>query len=126
MYPPLTHEMEWLGRSATAPTAHQIDVARLEREARQVRAAAVKGALSQIFAGFGPAIKRIAAAIVAGQRRRSTVSELRQLDDRLLSDIGISRADIDNVAKLGGRLVRNDGPYGYRAAVKGHGDLQVA
>lgn len=44
-------------------------------------------------------VTRIIAAISRWMDYRRTVTELRSLDDRTLSDLGISRYDIDSVAR---------------------------
>ncbi len=40
-------------------------------------------------------------AIKSHQKRRQTINELSRMSDRELNDIGISRADIHEVAKRG-------------------------
>ena len=49
-------------------------------------------------------VRRIAGGIAAWQERRRLVQRLSSLDDRLLADIGIERADIPEVAR--GKVVR--------------------
>ena len=44
-------------------------------------------------------ISQILAAFQRWRLYRATVAELAQLSDRQLSDLGISRCDIDNIAR---------------------------
>ncbi len=52
-------------------------------------------------------IKSITAMLVAWRRYRVSVRELSQLSDRELRDLGLTRAEIDNVARRSaGLLIR--------------------
>ena len=48
-------------------------------------------------AGFGAPILKLVAAVQAWNATRATRKALSQLSDRELDDIGLTRADIDNV-----------------------------
>ncbi|SEL83573.1 protein of unknown function [Roseovarius azorensis] len=50
-------------------------------------------------AGFGSLMTRVYDTIVAWNERRATRKALSQLSDRELDDIGLSRGDIDLVAR---------------------------
>lgn len=50
-------------------------------------------------AGFGSLISRVFATITAWNERRATRNALSQLSDRELDDIGLTRGDIDIVAR---------------------------
>lgn len=74
------------------------------RKARQERAAVVSG-------WIGSALTRLIANARAAYRRRIAIAELSALDDRMLSDIGISRSEIRAaVAGASGFLPRALGP----------------
>ena len=55
------------------------------------------------------AVTRLAADVRQWFERRRTIAELSRLDDRLLADIGIERADIPEVVRSG-RLPVRTGP----------------
>jgi uncharacterized protein YjiS (DUF1127 family) len=60
--------------------------------------------LERRLVGAGPiidAIGRLIAAIRSGRRVARDVAYLRSLDDRMLDDIGLSRAEIDDGARYG-------------------------
>ncbi|MGX0876194.1 uncharacterized protein YjiS (DUF1127 family) [Roseovarius sp. MBR-154] len=50
-------------------------------------------------AGFGALVSRIVATLSAWNERRATRNALSQLSDRELDDIGLTRGDIDAVAR---------------------------
>lgn len=62
-----------------------------ERRARELRAEAVAGFFSRALRKVGGAF----AGIQATMERRRMVSELSQLDDRLLADVGLNRETLN-------------------------------
>jgi uncharacterized protein YjiS (DUF1127 family) len=50
---------------------------------------------------FLRAVRSVFAAIRAERHARSGISELRQLDDHLLSDVGLTRRDVEFAARHG-------------------------
>ncbi|SMO86131.1 DUF1127 domain-containing protein [Paracoccus laeviglucosivorans] len=50
-------------------------------------------------AGFGLVFERIAAMVIAWNEARITRRELSLLTDRELTDIGVSRGDIERIAR---------------------------
>ncbi|MSP49199.1 MAG: DUF1127 domain-containing protein [Alphaproteobacteria bacterium] len=72
------------------------------REVRQERAEILGGAIGKTIANaalkLGYGLKKLAHAVESWRQRRATYGELSQLDDRLLADIGIQRADIQVIA----------------------------
>jgi len=52
---------------------------------------------------FGPALRRVASALVAWRDRRRQIAALEALPDRTLADLGIGRGQIEDVVRAGGR-----------------------
>lgn len=113
------YETEVLGRSVSAAN-RRTDLAQLVREARRDQAQAVGTFLGDVIADAlmqaGRVLKKVAYAVESWRQRRATYGELSSLDDRLLSDIGIQRADIPAIADaaghrriVGGRVTPVDG-----------------
>jgi len=61
------------------------------------------GSLARPTAFVTQMIVRVTVTIVGELRQRRAMRELRELDDRMLADIGIGRADIEPAARLGRR-----------------------
>jgi uncharacterized protein YjiS (DUF1127 family) len=108
------YETEVLGRSVSV-SSRRTDLAQMELRARQERAEIVGSFLGDLIGEgllkTGPGLKKVAYAIEAWRQRRATYGELSALDDRLLADLGIQRADIPAIAEgaahrpiMGGRM----------------------
>ena len=74
-----------------------------EERARQARARAYR----QVFAAVLRGVVALGEALRRRRVEAAAIRELRMLDDRLLRDMGISRADIRGVVK---GMVRRSGP----------------
>lgn len=87
-------ELRWDQRS--------VDVFDIVQSARSQRAAFIADRLRRGVAGFGrwSGLSALAATLRRGLQRRRTLRALSALDDRLLSDIGVSRAEINATAAL--------------------------
>jgi uncharacterized protein YjiS (DUF1127 family) len=103
----MIYETEVLGRSVSV-SSRRTDTAELVRQARQDRAEIVGSAIGDLL---GKGLKKVAYSLEAWRQRRATYSELNALDDRLLADLGIQRADIPAIAEgtahrpiMGGRM----------------------
>jgi uncharacterized protein YjiS (DUF1127 family) len=98
----MLYEAEVLGRSVSA-VDRRTDLFKLVRAARHRRdlaiAEAASSALGKATAAVGKALMKLAYAVEGWRKRRATFGELMSLDDRLLSDIGIQRADIPAIAE---------------------------
>ena len=79
------------------PDATARELASLRREAMRQRDEHVARLLERAFGGLAMALGVIGSTLLSWPRRRATYSHLRQLSDRELSDIGITRADIARV-----------------------------
>lgn len=98
----IIHETEVLGRSVRI-SSRRTDTALIEAEARRDRAEVI-GRFAGNFLGdialtLGKGLKAVAYAVEGWRQRRTTYGELNALDDRMLADIGIQRADIEAVAE---------------------------
>ncbi|MBD9529544.1 DUF1127 domain-containing protein [Paracoccus sp. PAR01] len=60
---------------------------------------AVEMSHSRAAGGFGPVFVRVTAMVSAWNDARITRRELNRLTDRELSDIGLTRSDIERVAR---------------------------
>jgi uncharacterized protein YjiS (DUF1127 family) len=96
------YETEVLGRSVRI-SSRRTDRTLMELHARQARAEAVGryagDLLGDVTLTLGKGLKAVAYAIEGWRQRRPTYGELSALDDRLLADIGIQRADIPAIAE---------------------------
>jgi len=63
----------------------------------------VASALADTVLESTSSVRRLFAALRRDRQRRETLRQLRALDDRLLADIGLSRADMHEVVD---RLIR--------------------
>ncbi len=115
----MIYETEVLGRSVSAAN-RRTDLAQMVRQARQDQAQAIGTFLGDAIADglllAGRGLKKVAYAVEGWRQRRATYGELTSLDDRLLSDIGIQRADIPAIADaaghrriVGGRVTPSEG-----------------
>ena len=99
------YETEILGRFVSV-ASRRTDTAELVRQARHDRAEVVGSFLGELLAdGFqalGTALKSAAYTVESWRQRRATFGELTALDDRLLADIGVRRADIPTIAEASG------------------------
>jgi uncharacterized protein YjiS (DUF1127 family) len=97
----MLYEAETSGRSVSTAT-RRADLFELEREARQIRAEAVADSFGPLVVGalnlVGTGLTKVAYALEGWRKRRATFGELMSLDDRLLADIGVQRADIPVIA----------------------------
>lgn len=85
--------MFWLS-DVTSDTQYARSMHRYEKRARAARAAALHTALAAA-GGIGAAATRAAVAgLNARRRRREAIAELNDLGERLLADIGLTRADV--------------------------------
>ena len=114
----MIYETEVLGRSVSAAN-RRTDLAQMVRTARQEQAQAIGMFLGDRIADglllAGRGLKKVAYAVESWRQRRATYGELTSLDDRLLSDIGIHRADIPAIADavghrriVGGRVTPSE------------------
>ena len=98
----MLYEAEASGRSVSAAT-RRADLFTIEREARQIRAEAVGMTLGNLLAdaviALGRGLTKVAYALEGWRKRRETYGELMALDERLLADIGVQRADIPVIAE---------------------------
>jgi uncharacterized protein YjiS (DUF1127 family) len=94
----MIYETEVLGRSVSAAN-RRADLLNLTRDARALRSNHVAGALLTSLDAFGETLRKLAHGIEAWRKRKATYGELMSLDDRLLSDIGIQRADISAISE---------------------------
>lgn len=60
--------------------------------------------LSSLFVAFATTAAAIPAGLAATFRKRKAIAHLRQLDDRLLGDIGLKRSEV--LAAVSGELHR--------------------
>lgn len=101
----IIYETEILGRSVSL-NSRRTDTAELIRQARHSRAEVLGSVLGSLVADsvlkLGTSLKKVAYTVEAWRQRRATFGELNALDDRLLSDIGISRSDIPTIAEASG------------------------
>ncbi|MBM3549301.1 MAG: DUF1127 domain-containing protein [Alphaproteobacteria bacterium] len=97
------YETEVLGRSVRN-SSRRTDIALLEALARQDRAEVIGRFVGNLLGDatltLGKGLKAVAYAVEGWRQRRATYGELTQLDDRLLADIGIQRADIPAIAEV--------------------------
>jgi uncharacterized protein YjiS (DUF1127 family) len=63
-----------------------------------------QGRLSRWRSALGSLIVACRSTICRAHERRQMIAELRELDDRSLRDIGVSRCDIEHIARYGTRL----------------------
>lgn len=77
-----------------AASINEIDQVAINKSARRMQAEQFAGVLRVIGRGF----KALAAPYKVWREYQDTYAELSQLDDRMLSDIGIARSDIPRVA----------------------------
>jgi uncharacterized protein YjiS (DUF1127 family) len=98
----MLYEAEATGRSVSAAT-RRADLFTIERQARQIRAEAVGESLGNLIADVvilvGKGLTKVAYALEDWRKRRETYGELMALDDQLLADIGVHRADIPVIAE---------------------------
>lgn len=101
----ILYETEVLGRSVSV-NSRRTDSAELVRQARHDRAEVIGSFLGELFGDglqkLGVGLKKVAYTVEAWRRRRETFGELNALDDRLLADIGVRRADIPTIAEASG------------------------
>ena len=77
-----------------AASIGEIDQVAINKSARRMQAEQFAGVLRAI----GRGLKALAAPYKVWREYQDTFAELSQLDDRMLSDIGIARSDIPRVA----------------------------
>ena len=77
-----------------AASINEIDQVAINKSARRMQAEQFAGVLRAI----GRGLKALAAPYKVWREYQDTYAELSQLDDRMLSDIGIARSDIPRVA----------------------------
>lgn len=75
----------------------------LELRARRIRAMIIADSIADLVVATVRALGWIARPLVAWWNRSQVYDELTSMDDRMLADIGISRADIPAVAAGGYR-----------------------
>lgn len=101
----IIYETEVLGRSVSV-SSRRTDSAELVRRARQDRAEIVSAFLGELFGKatlkVGSGLKKLAYTVEGWRQRQATFGELNALDDRLLADIGIQRADIATISDASG------------------------
>ena len=64
-------------------------------------ASLVTALISEVIASLALGAARLVAAAVRDVRGRRAAAELRELDDRMLADIGLSRSDIEQAIRFG-------------------------
>lgn len=77
------------------PQVPTIDLFDIMMDARRSRAEVAGRLMQRAFSGL---FRRIAAPLIRLRRRQRTIRELLSLDERMLTDIGITRGDIPFVA----------------------------
>ncbi len=101
----ILYETEILGRSVSV-ASRRTDTAELVRQARHDRAEVVGTFLGELLGDslyqLGGSLKKVARTVESWRQRRATFGELSALDDRLLADIGVRRADIPAIAEASG------------------------
>jgi uncharacterized protein YjiS (DUF1127 family) len=101
----IIYETEILGRSVSV-NSRRTDSAELIRQARHGRAEVIGSFVGELVGDgiqkLGAGLKKVAYIVESWRQRRATFGELNALDDRLLSDIGILRADIPTIAEASG------------------------
>jgi uncharacterized protein YjiS (DUF1127 family) len=83
----------WANTAATFATT-QIDHVAITKAARRMQAEQ----FAKVLRAIGRGLKALAAPYKVWREYQDTYAELQQLDDRMLSDIGIARSDIPRVA----------------------------
>ena len=107
-----THRTHTL-QGANALASFEISEAEALERANRARAEAIANALAGLFRWLG---RRLKAPFRHGSERQRIINELNSLDDRMLSDIGITRGDIPFVASGGSRLGHPRNDSGAKAA----------
>ena len=101
----IIYETEILGRSVSV-NSRRIDSAELIRQARHGRAEVIGSFVGELVGDgiqkLGAGLKKVAYVVESWRQRRATFGELNALDDRLLADIGVRRADIPTIAEASG------------------------
>jgi uncharacterized protein YjiS (DUF1127 family) len=101
----IIYETEILGRSVSV-NSRRTDSAELVRRARHDRAEVIGSFVGELFGDglqkLGAGLKKVAYVVESWRQRRATFGELNALDDRLLADIGVRRADIPTIAEASG------------------------
>ena len=101
----IIYETEILGRSVSV-NSRRIDSAELIRQARHGRAEVIGSFVGELVGDgiqkLGAGLKKVAYIVESWRQRQATFGELSALDDRLLSGIGILRADIPTIAEASG------------------------
>ena len=80
-------------RAAGPQAAQLIAFEQVMQQSRELRAQAA----ADTFASVGRAFKRLTAGLVRARTRRKVIDQLHRLDDRMLRDIGVSRAEINRM-----------------------------
>jgi uncharacterized protein YjiS (DUF1127 family) len=84
----------WTNTATNFASVDEIDQVAITKAARRMQAEQFAGVLRAI----GRGLKALVAPYKVWREYQDTYAELSQLDDRMLSDIGIARSDIPRVA----------------------------
>jgi uncharacterized protein YjiS (DUF1127 family) len=99
MWPYNESENTWVGGIAGAKTpSERMTPAEIELMARRMRAMILADALATVIVATVRAVGWLARPLSVWWNRTQVYDELMSMDDRMLSDIGISRAEIPAVA----------------------------
>lgn len=82
---------------ATQPTPRDAAMQALRAQAAQARDAALLAGFRRALGSIGQGFAALGEALLSFPRRRGTYAALRQLSDRELADIGLTRGDIPRV-----------------------------
>jgi uncharacterized protein YjiS (DUF1127 family) len=90
--------MSALKLTSAAQDRFAVNPVELALDARTLRSRAFAAFAAGTIAAAYSAVAGLVARVRAWNERRATFAELDGLDDRILADIGLSRAEIDQVA----------------------------
>jgi uncharacterized protein YjiS (DUF1127 family) len=90
---PRTPDFDRIDFPELSPSQRALAVETIVREAHAARAAAIRDAVKWL----GSKVARAWHAWRAWQKQRTTLTELRSLDDAALRDIGLRRSEIESV-----------------------------